>query len=118
MTSFFDFYLLFKGDIFWVLLLSLIYLPYSFVRGIKTDYFIKHILIFVFSFYVLCFIFRMKFSLSDVRGGGFILFVPLLSLYLIFVLKTNKYKKVIELVLIGYILFWIMIFFWHYFSQM
>lgn len=105
MTSVFDFYLLFKGDIFWVLFLTLIYLPYSYINKIETDYYIKHILIFVASFYSLCFVLRVNFSLFEVRGIGFILSFPLLALYALFILKTNVYKKVIEVLLVGYILF-------------
>lgn len=115
-----DYYLLFKGDILFVSLLTIIYFLYSYIKKIQTDQAIRYVLVFVFAFYWFLFLLKIRYTVDELQGlAGFII-IPLFTLYYLFIpIKKSTYiKKVLWVLLAGYILFWLILTTLYRFSNM
>lgn len=114
-----DFYLFFKGDLILVNILSITYLIYSFTKKIQTDKIIRYSLIFLTVFFWLCFFLKYIFTNEEIRGIIGLITMPVLLLYYLFLLVKNKrYTKHSFILLILYFIFWIVLYFAHYYSMM
>lgn len=115
-----DFYLFFKGDMVFINLLVITYLLYACIKKIKTNNVLKHSLAFIFFFYWLFFCLSYVFTIKESRGISGLIFIPLAIIYyLIIPIKKNNYiKRIVKVILICYILFWVIIMLLHFNSQM
>lgn len=117
----FDFYLLFKGDIIFVSILTVLYLFYSYANNTKSDKIIKSTIIFIFSFYLVFFFLNLYFNFSsyDIRGIAKIIIIPTVLIYLLIVIKRNNYiRRIIIWSIIFYIVFWLVLIIAHGISNM
>lgn len=115
-----DFHLLFKGDIILVTALTLIYLVYSYAKKIKTDKVICYVLACITAFFFACLFLNAFLAVEEVKGIAGLLVIPALVLCYVFA-PVQKNKKEIRLAIFAlllYLLFWIVLYTLHYYSEM
>ena len=108
------------GDIVFVVLLTIIYLTYSYIKKINTDIYIKFSLIF-FTCYILCFyLIHFGITASEVKGLFLSCFLPVLALsHIIFPFKKNRIFNRYLIITTGiYLILFLVIIIGHYFSNM
>jgi hypothetical protein len=114
-----DFYLWFKGDLILVNILSISYLIYSYKKKIQTDKIIRYSLIFFTVFFWFCFFLKYIFTNEEIRGIIGLITIPILLLYYLFLpVKNKRYIKYSLILLILYFIFWVVLYFTHYYSMM
>lgn len=115
-----DFHLLFKGDIIFVTALTLIYLVYSYVKKIRTDKAICYVLTYITAFFFVCLFLNGFLTVEDVKGIAGILLIPAIILCYVFapIQKNKREIRSAIFALLSYILFWIILYGLHYYSEM
>lgn len=107
-------------DIVFILLSTIIYLLYSFIKRVKTDVYIKFLSIFISSYFSLFYMLSFHLSASETKGLFMLFLLPVLTLSHTLI-PFNKNKRFNRFLIIGtclYLALLLCTYIAHYFSDM
>ena len=117
----FDFYIFFRGDMLLVNIFAVAYFFNRFLHGGgKGSRTFEWGALFVVSFYWIIFLLSFFLSSQDVKGIARFIIMPALSIFVLIspIKLPTKAKRGVVLFLSCYVLFYLIMVVWHYFSSM
>lgn len=116
-----NFYIFFKGDMLLVSIFTATYFLYCFFYGWKKESGIAKMgVLLFFSFYYFLFLLSLFLSIQDIRSIARFIIIPTITIILL-LLPTKlgvKTRRLLLLLFSCYVLFYLFIIIWHYFSLM